>query len=196
MAIEGGAARSLWAIGAMRTMLGLVFVGFGVFVALATWLQQLLQPAGVSEGLAGALLVGMILAGIIGCAVLPPIVERRGAERHFMFTAGLVACAGCVLLGVANAMPARWLAMIAMGAVLLPALPVILTSAEKLAGPASGTAGAIVWMAGNLGGLVVALIVQALVHAPLAAFLVMAAVAVLAAPLALRLAAPYRVNRR
>ena len=47
-------------------------------------------------------------------------------------------------------------------------------------------------MAGNLGGLVVALIVQALIHAPLAAFLVMAAVALLAAPLALRLPAPYR----
>jgi predicted MFS family arabinose efflux permease len=195
-AIEGGAARALWAIGTMRTMLGLVFVGFGIFVALATWLQQLLQPAGVSEGLAGALLVGMILAGIVGCAVLPPIVERRQAERTFMLAAGLVACAGCVLLGVAMSMPARWLAMIAMGAVLLPALPVILTSAEKLAGPASGTAGAIVWMAGNLGGLVVALIVQALVHAPLAAFLVMAAVALLAVPLALKLAAPYRVRRQ
>src|SRR3984957_11559830 len=111
VAIEGGAARSLWSIGPMRTMLGLVFVGFGVFVALATWLQQLLQPAGVSEGLAGALLVGMILAGIIGCAVLPPIVERRAGERHFMFAAGLVACAGCVLLGIAGAMPARWLAI-------------------------------------------------------------------------------------
>ena len=70
-AIEGGAARALWALPAMRTLCGLVFVGFGVFVALATWLQALLHPSGVSEQSAGALLVGMIVAGMIGCAVLP-----------------------------------------------------------------------------------------------------------------------------
>ena len=55
------------------------------------------------------------------------------------------------------------------------------------AGPAAGTAGAIVWMAGNLGGLVVALIVQALVHHPLAAFLAMGAISLLGLPLAARL---------
>lgn len=69
---------------------------------------------------------------------------------------------------------------------MLPALPVILTAAERLAGSAAGTAGAIVWMAGNLGGLVVALVVQVLVHDPLAAFLAMAAVSLLGVPLAAR----------
>jgi hypothetical protein len=74
-----------------------------------------------------------------------------------------------------------------MGFVLLPALPVILTTAERIAGAAAaGTAGAIVWMAGNLGGLVVALIVQVLVHDPLAAFLSMAAVSLLGVPFASR----------
>ena len=63
----------------------------------------------------------------------------------------------------------------------------ILTRTEQLAGAAAGTAGAIVWMAGNLGGLVVALLVQGLVHHPAAAFLAMAAVALLGLPLARRL---------
>jgi len=54
---------------------------------------------------------------------------------------------------------------------------------------AAGTAGAIVWMAGNLGGLVVALLVQVLVHHPLAAFIAMAAVSLLGLPLAARLTA-------
>ena len=66
----------------MRILCGLVFIGFGIFVALATWLQTLLSPAGVSEATAGALLVGMVIAGIVGCAVLPPLVARRGAERR------------------------------------------------------------------------------------------------------------------
>ncbi len=189
-AIEGSAARSLWRMGAMRNLCGLVFVGFGIFVALATWLQQLLEPSGVSETQAGVLLVAMVIAGIIGCALLPPLIARRHGERSFMQAAVLVACGGCVLLGVAPWLGVRGLALVAMGAVLLPALPVILTSTERLAGAAAGTAGAIVWMAGNLGGLVVALMVQILVHHPLPAFLAMALVALAGLPLAARLASP------
>src|SRR5580704_12988954 len=189
-AIAGSAARALWAVPSMRTLCGLVFVGFGIFVALATWLQTLLQPSGVSETAAGALLVGMVIAGVAGCAVLPPLVAARGIERGFMRTTVLVGCAGCVALGVIPWLGGRAAVIVVMGIFLLPALPVILTATERLAGAAAGTAGAIVWMAGNLGGLVVALLVQVLVHDPMAAFIAMAAVSLLGLPLAARLTAP------
>lgn len=187
VAIEGGVVRALWSLGQIRTLCALVFIGFGVFVAIATWLQTLLHPSGVSESEAGALLVGMVLAGIVGCAALPPLIDRRGGERGFMRAVALVACLGCVALGLAPWLGARAVALVAMGAVLLPALPVVLTMTERLAGAGAGTAAAIVWMAGNLGGLVVALLVQALVHEPLAAFLLMGAVVLLALPFAARL---------
>lgn len=186
-AIAGNAARALWALPSMRTLCGLVFVGFGIFVALATWLQTLLQPSGVSETAAGVLLVVMVIAGVIGCAVLPPLVASRGSERNFMRAAVIVGCVGCVALGVIPSFAGRAVVIVAMGVMLLPALPVILTSTERLAGSAAGTAGAIVWMAGNLGGLVVALLVQVLVHHPMAAFIAMAAVSLLGLPLAARL---------
>ncbi len=189
-AIAGNAAKALWAMPSMRTLCGLVFVGFGIFVALATWLQTLLQPAGVSETAAGGLLVGMVIAGVVGCAVLPPLVARRGIERGFMRATVIVGCVGCVALGVVPSLGGRALVIVTMGLFLLPALPVILTATERLAGPAAGTAGAIVWMAGNLGGLVVALLVQVLVHDPLAAFLAMAAVSLLGLPIAARLTPP------
>ena len=70
----------LWALPSMRTLCGLVFVGFGIFVALATWLQTLLQPSGVSETAAGGLLVAMVIAGVIGCAVLPPLVAAAASN--------------------------------------------------------------------------------------------------------------------
>ncbi len=185
-AIEGGVVRTLWALPQMRTMCGLVFVGFGVFVALTTWLQTLLHPDGVSEQAAGALLVGMLIAGMIGSAALPPLLSRRGAEPTFMRTAILVSAVGCVSLATITSIGARAVVLAAMGFVLLPALPVIIALAERLAGRAAGTAGAIVWMAGNLGGLVVALIVQALVHHQTAAFLTMAAVMLAGLPFAVR----------
>jgi predicted MFS family arabinose efflux permease len=190
VAIEGSVARGLWALPSMRILSGLVFVGFGIFVALATWLQTLLHPEGISETTAGGLLVGMMIAGILGCAALPALVARRGAQRAFMRSAAVVSCVGCVVLGVAPWLGVRAAAIAVMGLFLLPALPIVLAAAERLAGSAAGTAGAIVWMAGNLGGLVVALMVQALVHDPLAAFLAMGAVSLLGLPLAARLAPP------
>ncbi len=189
-AITGSAARALWRLQPMRILCGLVFIGFGVFVALATWLQTLLQPAGVSEATAGALLVGMVLTGILGCALLPPLIARRGVERGFLRAAALVSAAGCAGLALMPWLGA-WAALIAvMGLFLLPALPIVLTAAERMAGPAAGTAGAIVWMAGNLGGLVVALIVQLLVHHPTGAFIAMAAVSLLGLPMLARLVSP------
>jgi predicted MFS family arabinose efflux permease len=186
-AIARGAARALWALTPMRLLCGLVFLGFGIFVALATWLQTLLEPEGVSEAAAGGLLVGMVIAGILGCAVLPPLIARRGSERTFMRSAVIASCLGCVALGLVPWLGIRAVVIAVMGLFLLPALPVVLTAAERLAGDAAGTAGAIVWMAGNLGGLVIALMVQVLVHEPLAAFLAMGAVSLLGLPLAARL---------
>jgi predicted MFS family arabinose efflux permease len=188
--IVGSAARALWALVPMRRLCGLVFLGFGIFVALATWLQTLLQPAGVSETAAGGLLVGMIIAGILGCALLPALVAGRGAERGYMTGTVVVSCLGCVALAIGPSMGARAAVLAVMGLFLLAALPVVLAVAERLAGSVAGTAGAIVWMAGNLGGLLVALVVQILVHHPVAAFLAIGAVSLLGLPLAVGLASP------
>jgi cyanate permease len=175
----------------MRTLCGIVFLGFGIFVALATWLQTLLHPSHVSDTTAGVLLVGTIIAGVVGCAVIPPLVDRRHSERRFMLGVVAASLVGSVALGAIPWVGGRAVALAAMGLFLLPALPVVLSGAERLAGTAAaGTAGAIVWMAGNLGGLVVAVIVQILVHHPLAAFLSLAVVSAFGAPLALRLPGP------
>jgi hypothetical protein len=53
-AVEGRAVRALWAKPQMRNMAGLVFVGFGVFVALATAIFWL-------AGNLGGLVVGQAL---------------------------------------------------------------------------------------------------------------------------------------
>ena len=187
VAIEGGAARALWRLPAMRLLCGLVFIGFGIFVALATWLQSLLEPQGVSEGAAGGLLVGMVIAGTAGCAFIPQAVERRHAQRPFMLAVVVVAAVGCAGLAVLESLPAQAVVLVAMGAALLPALPVVLSGVEQRAGAAAGTAAAIVWLAGNLGGIVVALVVQALAGEPTAAFLALAGVGLLGLPLAARL---------
>jgi cyanate permease len=178
--------RMIWSDPVMRALTGLVLAGFGVFVAMSTWLQALLKPAGVSSSDAGVLLVEMVLAGAAGSALIPPLVARRSAEARLLRAVVLVTAAGCVALAVRPGLIEGAFVMFFVGALLLTALPVVLEVAERRAGDAGGTATALLWLAGNAGGLVLALIVQVLVKEPTAAFAVMAAAIVLALPLTMQ----------
>jgi len=173
--------REVWNDGLIRRVCGVAFLGFGIFVALTTWLQALLEPAGVSDTEAGWLLAVMVVAGVAGAALLGAPVARRGAELRFLRLAALVAVAGCVVLAVAPG--AVWLVIAPMGVMLLASLPVILELTDRRAGVAGGSATALVWMAGNAGGIVVALAVQAAVDAPALGFALMAAAGLLVLPL-------------
>ena len=73
--------------------------------------------------------------------------------------------------------------LVPVGLLLLTLLPVILELSERNAGASAGTVTALLWLAGNAGGLVVALVVAVLVHHPTPAFLVLAAVCLCATPL-------------
>jgi predicted MFS family arabinose efflux permease len=173
--------REVWEDRLVRRVTGVAFLGFGIFVALTTWLQALLEPAGVSDAEAGWLLAAMVVAGVAGSAALPEAVARRGAELRFLRAAAIVAAAGCALLAVLPG--ARWVAIVPMGVMLLASLPVILELTERRAGAAAASATSLVWMAGNAGGIVVALAVQAAVDTPAVGFGLMAAVALLVLPL-------------
>ena len=173
--------RTVWRDRLIRRICAVAFLGFGIFVALTTWLQALLEPAGVSDTEAGWLLALMVVAGVAGAALLGAPVARRGAELRFLRLAALVAAAGCLLLAVAPG--AVWLAIAPMGVMLLASLPVILELTDRRAGVAGGSATALVWMAGNAGGIVVALAVQAAVDTPAAGFALMAAAGLAVLPL-------------
>src|SRR5262249_59947776 len=88
--------RMIWSDPVMRALTGVVLAGFGVFVAMSTWLQALLKPAGVSSSDAGALLAEMVLAGMAGSALIPPLVARRSAEARLLRVVVLVTAAGGV----------------------------------------------------------------------------------------------------
>jgi predicted MFS family arabinose efflux permease len=179
--------RAVWADPVLRTTTQLVVVGFGVFVGLTTWLQALLEPDGISADTAGLLLIVMVVAGVLGSAVLPPIATRRGIERPVLVTSLIVSATGSVLLAVVHAAFGIGIVLGCMGLLMLATLPIVLEITERRAGPASGTAAALLWMAGNAGGLVVTVVLAPLLHRPAAAFLVLAVVAALGLPLLRRL---------
>ncbi len=184
---QRAALRAVWADPVMRSVAAIVFLGFGVFVAVTTWVQTLLQPAGVDATGADGLLVTMVVAGIVSSVVLPPTVARRRAQPLALGVAGLGAAVGCLMLAVAPGTVSGYLALGLIGLVLLPALPVLLELIEQRSGDRASTATGLLWLSGNAGGLVVALLVQLLVHHPAPAWLLMGAVTLLGIPVAIRL---------
>jgi predicted MFS family arabinose efflux permease len=175
--------RAVWADAYIRRLTGLVCVGFGVFVALTTWMQALLEPADVSETAAGFLLLAMVGAGVASCSVLPPLLARRRWEGRFVLISVVVGATGLVLLAVLPGLGTGLAVVVALGILLLTDLPIVLELAERRAGAAGGTASALVWLAGNAAGLVAALLVQVLVHHPGAAFVLLAVMLLLGLPL-------------
>lgn len=178
--------RTVWADPVIRAVTGLGLAGFGVFVAMTTWLQALLEPAGVSVTAAGLLLLEMVLAGILASALLPPLVVRAQAAAGFLRGVILVTAAGCLALALVPGTAVAAASLLLIGAGLLSALPVLLEIVERRAGASGATAAALLWMAGNLGGLVVALAVQALLGHPGWAFACMGGAVLLAVPLTTR----------
>jgi predicted MFS family arabinose efflux permease len=172
-----GALRIAWGDSYLRWLCGLVFVPFGVFVALTTFAQPLLEPAGVSASTAGLILMANVVAGVIGCAVVPIWATRR--EIPVMGVALLVTACACVTLAVVPGVVTGYAALTLLGLALLPALPIVLGLTERRAGEAEGTAAGLIWLAGNLGGLVVAAVVGLLVDQPALAFALLAVLSVL-----------------
>jgi hypothetical protein len=85
----------------------------------------------------------------------------------------VVSAVGCIALAVAPRIGTAAVALLFVGAALITALPLLLEIVERRAGSSGATAAALLWMAGNLGGIVVALIVQGLLDHPALAFGVM-----------------------
>lgn len=178
-----GALRIAWGDPFIRRLCALVFVPFGVFVAMSTFAQPLLEPAGVPEETAGLILIANVVAGVVGCAVVPVWASRRGRELAVLTTSLLVTAVACVVLALVPGVVTGFVALALIGFGLLPALPIVLELTERRAGRSEGTAAGLMWLAGNLGGLVVAAAVGVLVGEPLLAFLLLAVLSLLTLPL-------------
>jgi predicted MFS family arabinose efflux permease len=178
----------------MWLLAGLIFIGMGVYNAVATWLQPVLANFG-QGGAAGNLIAVLTAGGIVGAAILPPVVAARDRRRPMLVLALVVSAIAFAATDLRHDI--AWLVvwLFAAGFVLMSCLPVVLDWSAVHAGRArEGAAAGFLLMAGNLGGVILVLVVQAVMgnaYLPLAALAVIAA---LGLPLAVGL--PSRVAVR
>ncbi len=157
--------RSLWSERWVRQLCWLLFVGFGLFIALTTWLDVLSDSLGMSEEQVGIGLGLMTVAGIVGAGLVPTWAAVGGRSR-WMLCASLAMSVVTLLALWFGANVGLFIALLGLtGFMLLADLPIILVTAETRAGPqVAGTVTGLLLLFGNLGGVVLSLAVQGLLE--------------------------------
>lgn len=177
----------------MWKLAALVFIGMGTYNAVATWLQPILAHFGEADA-AGDLIAVLTFAGVIGAAVLPAPAAKRNQRRTVLLVALGMSAVTFVAVGAVHNLVWLGVWLFAAGFVLLAALPVVLDWADVHAGPErQGGAVGFLMMAGNLGGLLLVLVVQAFIGNAYLALGALAAVTLAGIPVALRLPVGGRV---
>ena len=176
----------------MWTLAGLVFIGMGTYNAVATWLQPILASFGEGDA-AGNLIALLTLAGVFGAAALPTAAARTDSRRRLLIAALVVSAVSFLAVAVIHNVVWLGVWLFGTGFVLLAALPVVLDWSDLHAGSErQGGAVGFLMMAGNLGGLILVLVVQAVIGNAYLSLGVLALITLLGLPVALRL--PRRVS--
>jgi sugar phosphate permease len=136
-------------------LLVLFLIGLGVFNAVTTWIENVVAPRGFSIDQAG--LVGglMVIGGIVGALVIPPLSDKLHRRVPFI----LLALAGAIpgLIGITFATE-YWLLLASafvLGVFLLSSGPLGFQYAAETTFPApEGTSNGMLLLAGQVSGIV------------------------------------------
>ena len=121
----------------------------------------------------------MTVTGIVGAAVLPTAAARHDRRRALMVTTTVASVLTFLAVAVVPDLRFASFALAIEGFFLLACLPVALDWSELEAGPTrASTATGFLLLAGNLGGAMLVLVVQAFIAHPHLALVAIAALAV------------------
>ena len=133
----------------------LFFLGLGLFNAVATWIEPMVEARGLDLSLAGPVAGLMILGGIAGSIVIPGLADRYRTLKRPLLASLAVSAVLWSLLGILSGLFPIAATFLALGFFFVAALPLGLEfSARSLGGRAVGTANAVVWEFSQVGGIV------------------------------------------
>lgn len=138
-----------------------VFIAIGYFNGLTNWLAPILALKEITEAQTGIITALIIIGGIFGAILIPMISDKLQKRQFFIF---LSALSGVVLTYPILALATYNIALILgflMGFVLLAGYPLLIASAEDVVHKnQSAQAVAILQLMGNLGGIIVVLLME------------------------------------
>lgn len=142
-----------------RTLLLLTALGaggLGFFNGLTTWLEPLVAPRGLDAAAAGLLGAAIIVGGIVGAVVVPPIADKLRLRKLPLLLCAVGASVAYAAMAIAQGSHGIFISGALLGMAFMPAFALLLTmTGEAVAPRDNGSATALVMLAGNGGGVVV-----------------------------------------
>jgi MFS family permease len=138
----------------MLILLVLFFVGLGMFNAISTWIEQLVAPRGFDSEQAGLIGAAMLVAGIIGAAVMSVWSDHSRRRKPFLILALVGMVPGLVGLGFATNFAVLVASSFVFGFFLMSAYPVGMQYGAEVSYPApESTSQGIIILAGQAAGI-------------------------------------------
>ena len=154
-AINWASARAIFRLHNFRLLCIILIIGNGAFIGLLQLLEKILEPKGwvnnsTTAGNVGAV---MVVAGVVGCVVIPALSDKTMRRKPFLILAAAMAIPTIFLIGVLNSVALIFIVAAFLGFFIFAAYPLVLTFAEETTGAAlTGTATSILLLLGNAGG--------------------------------------------
>jgi len=138
----------------MLILLALFFVGLGMFNAISTWIEQVVDPRGFDSEQAGMIGAAMVIGGILGAAVLAVLSDRLHRRKLFLVLAVAGMAPGLVGLAFAGSYPLLLASSFVFGFFLMSAYPVGFQYSAEVSYPApEATSQGLLVMAGQVSGI-------------------------------------------
>lgn len=135
-------------------LLGIFFVGLGIFNAVTTWIEDILRPRGFSAVQAGNIGGVMILGGILGALVVPILSDHFRKRTPFLIAAVVGAALGLVGITFGGSYWLLLLAAFIFGFSLLSAGPVGFQYGAEITHPTpEGTSNGLLLLMGQISGI-------------------------------------------
>lgn len=139
----------------MLMVLVLFFIGLGVFNAVTTWIEEILGPRGFSAEQAGIAGATMMIGGIVGASVLPPLSDRLRKRVPFLIALTTFAVPGLVGLTFAPTYPLLLTSSFLLGFASMSAGPIGFQYGAEISRPApESTSQGLLMVAGQISGAI------------------------------------------
>ncbi|MGO8693202.1 MAG: MFS transporter [Rectinemataceae bacterium] len=174
---EGGDQRALmfdglkhaFSVSSFNLYLAISFVGIGIFNGVATWIEAIVRPRGIGPEEAGTLGALMLVAGVLGAVVLPPMSDKRRRRKPFLLIGMAFGAPGLLGLAIGTSFPLLCVSAIVLGFFLVSAMPIGMQYAAEITQPTpEGTSNGLIQLFGQAS--VVFVYVMAAMRSPSGSF--------------------------
>jgi cyanate permease len=130
--------------------LAVVFMGMGIFNGLTTWVETIIRPRGFTPTEAGTLGALMLVGGLLGAVVIPPISDKQHKRQRYILLGFTLTIPGLVGLTFANTYWILLVSAFSLGFFLVSTFPVGMQYAAEVTFPTpEGTSNGLIQLFGQ-----------------------------------------------